>query len=212
MTQPDDKALLVRELFERIERDLPRAAWRTVYVDQSETVRVRGTNVSVVCFELPAPGTVSRDGLLARISAQAIAHDGRVDPCIGQFALVSFSRASAALRMALGLQRLVREGRPRVGIASGRCPVALFQAAGKDYSLLLGSGRTRAEELARRAAGASVQLCPETFRRLEAGQEQELDSCLMLSEYDDDVLTQVSLTLPPDHPEELSTFAGLGLT
>ena len=212
MSQTDEKTLLLRELFERIERDLPRAAWRSVYVDQSEQVKVRSADVTVVCFELPAAGTVSREGLLARISAQAAAYDGRVDPCIGQFALVSFSRASAALRMALGLQRLLREGRPRVGIASGRCPVALFHAAGKDYSLLLGSGRTRAEELVLRAAGASVQLCPETFVRLEAAQEQELESCLMLAEYDDEVLTEASLTLPPDHAEHLSTFAGLGLT
>jgi hypothetical protein len=57
-----------------------------------------------------------------------------------------------------------------------------------------------------------VQLAPEQYETLEGTIGHDLGSCLVLAEFDKEVLTEVSLTLPPDVTAEVSTFAGLGLT
>ncbi len=68
------------------------------------------------------------------------------------------------------------------------------------------------EGLTRRAAAATVQLAPEAYEKLQGAISHDLGSCLVMAEFDDDVLTEVTLTLPPDPAADVSTFAGLGLT
>jgi len=70
----------------------------------------------------------------------------------------------------------------------------------------------RAEALTARAAPATVQLAPEAYEKLHDAISQALGSCLVMAEFEGDVLTDVSLTLPPDPAADVSTFAGLGLT
>jgi hypothetical protein len=139
-------------------------------------------------------------------------HDGMVDPCADGFAFVSFPDAEAALRTAVELQRLVPRARLRMGLGTGRCRMALVSAGGSDFLMLLGSERARIEAMTARAAPGTIQLAPEAYESLQGTISQDLGSCLLLQEFDHDVLTEVSLTLPPDAAADVSTFAGLGLT
>jgi hypothetical protein len=40
----------------------------------------------------------------------------------------------------------------------------------------------------------------------------DLGSYLVMAEFENDLLTEISLTIPPDVSADVSTFAGLGLT
>lgn len=212
MVAVEEKTMLVDEFSEQVRRHFPIAVWRSLFVERTGRAEFGSTTRTLLCVECPADGPLQRDGVLAMLKRLAPRHDGVLDPCAGDFAFVSFAQPDAALQLAVAVQRLVPRARLRMGLGIGRCRMALCNAAGEDFLLLLGKQRTRVEELTRRAAPATVQLAPEAYEKLQGTISHDLGSCLVMAEFDEDVLTEVSLTLPPDASSDVSTFAGLGLT
>jgi hypothetical protein len=208
----EEKGLLLEEFSGRVRRHFPERVWRSLFEDRSGSAEFGSAQRTLVCVECPATGPFQRDAVVASLRRLAKRHDGLVDPCAEDFAFVSFPDPEAALRTAVELQRLVPRARLRMGLVSGRCRMALVSAGGQDFLMLLGSERARVEALTARAAPGTIQLATEAYERLQATISQDLGSCLVLQEFDHDVLTEVSLTLPPDAAADVSTFAGLGLT
>jgi hypothetical protein len=208
----EEKSLLLDEFSARIQRHLPGSVWRSLFEERSGKAGFGSAQRTLLCVECPFEGPFARDSVVAGLKRLARRHEGIVDPCADDFAFVSFADPEAALRTAVELQRLVPRARLRMGLGSGRCRMAVCSAGGQDFLVLLGSERARIEELTRRAAPGAVQLPPEQYETLEGTIGHDLGSCLVLAEFDNEVLTEVSLTLPPDVTAEVSTFAGLGLT
>lgn len=212
MVCTQEKDSLLGEFSEQVRRHFPAAVWRSLFLDRTGRAEFGSTVRTVLCIECPSSGPLKRDGLLAALNRTAPLHAGRVDPCTGDFAFVSFADPACGLRMAMALQRQLPRARLRMGLATGRCRMAVCSVEGHDFLMLLGQERARVESLTERAAAGTVQLAPETYDLLQNQISHDLGSCVVLAEFDDDVLTEVSLTLPPDPAAEASTFAGLGLT
>lgn len=210
MTRTEENQQLAEALSQRVAREFVPSVWHSLFVARTEVPRVRTGTWTVVCAEGTQVGQLSQDAVRAALSALASRHDGFVDAGAGSRAFAAFADPGAALRMALKLQRLTLGERVRLGLATGRGGVARFPVQGAIASLLLGPQVARALSLTQRAAAGTVQLCAETYEAL-AGFSPELDSCVVMAEYEQDTLTQVALTLPPARDEALSTFAGLGL-
>jgi hypothetical protein len=212
MVCAEEKTMLLDEFSEQVGRHFPEGVWRSLFQERTGRAEFGSAVRTIVCVECPTEGPLKREGVLVTLRRLAPRHEGLLDPCAGEFAFVSFPDPNAALRMAVALQRLVPRARLRVGIGIGRCRMALCAADGHDFVLLLGKERARVEGLTRRAAAATVQLAPEAYEKLQGAISHDLGSCLVMAEFDDDVLTEVTLTLPPDPAADVSTFAGLGLT
>lgn len=212
MMAVDEKTLLLNEFSQQVQRHFPDGVWRSLFQDRTGRAEVGSANRALVCVEIPSEGPLTREGLLGSMGRLVARHNGVLDPCAGDFAFASFADAEAALQMAVALQRLLPRARLRTGIGLGRCRMARCNADGRDFLLLLGKQRARVEALTQSASPATVQLTPEAYEQLQAVISHDLGSCIVMAEFDDDVLREVSLTLPPDPASELSTFAGLGLT
>jgi hypothetical protein len=212
MLAADEKNKLLDEFSQQVRRHFPEAVWRSLFQERTGRAEFGSAERTLVCVEVPAEGALTREGLLASVRRLVERHDGVVDPCAGDFVFASFADAQAALQMTVALQRLLPRARLRTGMGAGRCRMVLCNAEGHDFLLLLGKERARVEDLTRRAAPATVQLTPEAYERLQAVISHELGSVLVMAEFDEDVLREVSLTLPPDPSADVSTFAGLGLT
>jgi hypothetical protein len=212
MVGDEEKSKLLDEFSSQISRHFPESVWRSLFAERSGSAEFGSAVRTLVCVECPSTGPFQRDGVVASLKRLARRHDGVLDPCAAEFAFVSFADAQAALRMAVELQRLVPRARLRMALGTGRCRMALCKADGQEFLLLLGGERARVRSLTERAAPGTIQLAPETYEKLQAMISNDLGSCVVLTEFDHDVLTEVSLTLPPDAAADVSTFAGLGLT
>jgi hypothetical protein len=212
MAGVDEKSRLLDEFSTQVQRHFPESVWRSLFEERSGKAGFGSAQRTLLCVECLTEGPFSRDNVVASLKRLARRHEGIVDPCADDFAFLSFAEPEAALRTAVELQRLVPRARLRMGLGSGRCRMAVCSAGGQDFLILLGSERARIEELTRRAAPGTVQLAPEQYETLQGTITHDLGSCLVMAEFDNEVLTQVSLTLPPDVTAEVSTFAGLGLT
>lgn len=212
MVCADEKTMLLDEFSEQVRRHFPDGVWRSLFEVRTGRAEFGSAIRALLCVECPTEGPLKREGLLAALARLAPRHDGLLDPCVAEFAFISFASQDQALQMAVALHRQMPRARLRLGIGIGRCRMALCNADGQDFLMLLGKERSRVEELTRRAAPATVQLAPEAYEKLQDAISHELGSCLVMAEFDDEVLREVSLTLPPDPAAEVSTFAGLGLT
>jgi hypothetical protein len=212
MAGVDEKSRLLDEFSTQVQRHFPESVWRSLFEERSGKAGFGSAQRTLLCVECPTEGPFSSDNVVASLKRLARRHEGIVDPCADDFAFLSFADPEAALRTAVELQRLVPRARLRMGLGSGRCRMAVCSAGGQDFLILLGRERARIEELTRRAAPGTVQLAPEQYETLQGTITHDLGSCLVMAEFDNEVLTQVSLTLPPDVTAEVSTFAGLGLT
>jgi hypothetical protein len=212
MVGVEEKSRLLDEFSTQVQRHFPDSVWRSFFEERSARASFGSAQRTLLCVECPTEGPFTREGVVASLKRLARRHDGVVDPCADEFAFVSFPDPEDALRTAVELQRLVPRARLRMGLGSGRCRMALCKAGELDFLMLLGSERARIEALTRRAAPGTLQLAPEAYDSLQDMVANDLGSCLVLVEYDEDVLTEVSLTLPPDATADVSTFAGLGLT
>lgn len=208
----EERMMLQDEFSEQVRRCFPVGVWRSLFLDRTGYAEFGSAVRCLLCIEIPTQGPLPRDGLVRALRRLAPPHGGVVDPCLDEFALVSFADPQSALKLAVGLQRLAPRARLRLGIATGRCQMVLGSAHGTDFLILLGKERARAEELTKRAAPATVQLAPEAYEQLQEEIGQGLGGCLVVAEFSEDVLTEVSLTLPPHQSADMSTFAGLGLT
>jgi len=212
MVGVEEKGKLLDEFSAQVRQHFPEGVWRSLFTERSGSAEFGSARRTLVCVECPAAGPFQREGVVASLKRLARRHDGIVDPCADAFAFVSFPDAEAALRTAVELQRLVPRARLRMGLGTGRVRMALCSADGQDFLMLLGGERARVEALTARAAPGTIQLAPEAYERLQGTISHDLGSCVVLAEFDHDVLTEVSLTLPPDSAADVSTFAGLGLT
>jgi hypothetical protein len=211
MLDTAEKAMLLDEFSAQLRRHFPASVWESLF-EGTGRAEFGSTTRTLLCVDCPVEGPLTRDRLLVTLNHVAPRHDGLVDPCADAFAFVSFPHPESALQMAVTVQRLVPHARLRMGIGIGRCRMALCSAEGRDFLLLLGEERARVEALTARAAPGTVQLAPEAYEKLHEAISHDLGSCLVMAEFQDDVVTDVSLTLPPNPAAGLSTFAGLGLT
>lgn len=208
----EDRKALLNEFSALVRCHFAPDVARALFEERTGKAEFGSANRTLLCVEFPVEGPLTRSGLLASIERLVPRYEGLLDPCSDEYACVSFGTAQSALHMAVALQRLLPRARLRMGLASGRCRMALCSAAGEDFMLLLGAERARVRQLTSRASPGALQLGPEAYDVLEGQISNELGSCVVMAEYDADALTEVSLTLPPDRGADLSTFAGLGLT
>lgn len=212
MVGTEEKTMLLDEFSGMVRRHFPEDVWRSLFDERTGRAEFGSATRTLLCVECPSAGPITREGILAALGRMAPRHDGLLDPCAGDFAFVSFADADSALKMAVAVQRLLPRARLRVGLGIGRCRMALCHADGRDFLMLLGKERARVEALTARAAPGTVQLAPEAYEKLHDAISHDLGSCLVMAEFEGDVLTDVSLTLPPAPGADVSTFAGLGLT
>jgi len=212
MVEVDEKSRLVDELSTLVGGHFPETVWRAVFQDGKGSASFGSAQRTLLAVDCPADGPFKRDAVLATLQRLLRKHEGVLDPCAGEFALVSCREAESALRLAVELQRLVPRARLRMGLGGGRCRMALVKAEGREFLVLLGQERERIQHLADCAAPGTVQFTPEAYGPLRDLITTDLGSCLVLEAYDGEQLTEVSLTLPPDATADVSTFAGLGLT
>lgn len=212
MVDVEEKNRLLDEFSAKLRQHFPQEVWRCLLEERSGTAHFGSAERTLLCVECPDDGPFQRKDVLASLRRLARHNEGVVDPCAEDFAFVSFADPQAALLTGVELQRQVPRARLRMGLASGRCRMARCRAADQDFLILLGGQRARVEALTRRAAPGTLQLAPEAYQPLEDTIAHGLGSCLVMVEMDEEELTEVSLTLPPDATADVSTFAGLGLT
>jgi hypothetical protein len=208
----EEKTALVNEFSCNVQRHFPDSVWRSLFEERTGRAQFGTATRTLLCVESPEGGPLSHEGLIAALTRLARVHGGRVDPCADEFAFASFSRPEQALRVAVALQRATGRARLRMGLLTGPCRLVRGHADGQEILMLLGSARERVASLAHRAAAGTVQVAPETYEAIDGVISDGLGSCVMMAEFDDDVLREVTLTLPPEITADVSTFAGLGLT
>jgi hypothetical protein len=211
MTHVAERTRLVDEFSHQVRRHFPVAVWKSLFMDRTSQAQFGTAVRTVLCVECPESGPLTRDGVLAALARLVRTHGGRVDPCSDEYAFVSFAGPREALRVATELQRAAARARLRMGMLTARCNLARGQVLDCEILMLLGEQRARAGALADRAAAGTVQMSPETYDALE-GMGDDLGSYLVMAEFENDLLTEISLTIPPDVSADVSTFAGLGLT
>jgi hypothetical protein len=208
----EEKTALLDEFSHQVRRHFPADVWRSLFQDRTGKAQFGTTTRTLLCVECPESGPLKREGVMAALSRLVQLHGGCVDPCIDGFAFVSASRPEQVLRVALALQRLAGRARLRMGVLTARCNVVRGEAGGQDILMLLGAQRARVQSLAHRASAGTVQMSPETYDAIGGAVSDELGSCVVMAEFDGDVLKEITVTVPPDASSDVSTFAGLGLT
>jgi hypothetical protein len=208
----EQRVSLVHEFSSQVERHFSPGMYRSLFLERTGTAQFGTAHRTLLCIECPGSGPMTREGVLAAVARLTPAYGGRVDPCSGDFVLVSFSTPEAALRLTFALQRATARARLRMGLTTGRCNVVRGQADGQDFLVLLGRERARAEAFAARAAAGTVQMAPDTYDALGGAISEDMGSCVVMVEFENDALSEITLTVPPDGSAELSTFAGIGLT
>lgn len=208
----DERRALLDEFSQQVRRHFPIGVWRSLFLDRTGTAQFGSATRALLCVECPESGPLTRDGVVAALARLAPAHSGSLDPCADRYAFVSFPTPDGALRFTMALQRRLGRALLRMSLVTGRCRMVRSQADGQDILMVLGRERARATLLADRAATGTVQLSVDTYEALGDTMADELGSCVVTTEFDGDVLREITLTLPPDGSADLSTFAGLGLT
>lgn len=210
--QTESTEVLIDELSGRLQKHCPPDVWRSLFEDRTGKARFGHATRTLVCVECPESGPLTRTGIVAALGRLAPRHHGLLDPCAGDFAIASFDEANDALSLAVAMQRFAPRARLRIGVNTCVCRMAACHCGDERFTVLLGAARTETEAMTSRASPGTIQLGPQAYVLLEEMIGEELGSCVVMAEYDGDVLTEVSLTLPPDRNTDLSTFAGLGLT
>ena len=100
-----------------------------------------------------------------------------------------------------------------MGIRTAVCDIGIFRSDFLESCTLIGQETRHAAKVAAKAASGSIAISPETYELIRTDVEDELGSCLVMEEFDeDDDLSLICVTPPPIKSEHmLSSFAGLGL-
>lgn len=205
----------VEQLSEKLSRHLSSESWhRLFHGDASGTIRFDEKLLTVLYVEAPevelSPG--DRDSFAAELDWLATRHRGQVDRFHYGAGVVYFDEPAACVRMAMDLQRSASDLRLRVGVRTGSCEVASFRLDAQWCRTLVGAPAEQAAKVAATAAFGSIAVSPETYTLVEEEIHADAGGCLVMEEFHDSDLAQVSLTPTPiKHNEHaLSTFAGLG--
>lgn len=153
-----------------------------------------------------------RDSLAAELEWLAMRHDGHVDRFHDGAGVVFFDDPAACVRMAMDLQRGATDLRLRMGVHTGICTIATFRSDLDWRTTLVGPETGLAAKVAATAAIGSIVVSPETYALVKDAIHADASGCLLMEEFHDSGLAQVSLTpAPVNHGEHaMSTFAGLG--
>jgi hypothetical protein len=136
---------------------------------------------------------------------------GQLEPGQRGTAVAVFQQPQAALLTAIALQRACGDLRLRIGLASGRCVVAVFEDDTQWPAIATGPSLEQAATCAGQASEGSILVEPDTYRKLDAAIIEHAGECVLTEEFYGSELARVSITPAPAPSAELSSFAGLGL-
>jgi CheY-like chemotaxis protein len=208
----------VEALAEKLSRHLAPVSWqRLFHGDGAGTIRFEEHQLSILYAEAPGADLEderNRDSLAAELEWLATRHNGLVDLFEDAAGVVFFSDPGACVRMAMDLQRSARDLHLRMGVHTGICDIGTFRSDAEWRCTLLGHETRLAAKVAATAAIGSISISPETYALVKDVIHTDTAGCLLMEEFHDSDLAQVSLTPAPVKGSEhgLSTFAGLGRT
>ena len=209
------QARKVDALAEKLARHLAPHAWQRLFRGADmETIRFQEKQLTVLYADSPSRDILperDRDSLAAEFEWLAVRHHGQVDRFQDGCGVAFFEEPADCVRMAMDLQRSASELHLCMGVHTGVTDVAVFRSD-EWRSTLVGPGTNKAAEVAATAAIGSIAISPETYALVQDDIHQEAASCLLMEEFHDSDLAQVSLTpAPSKHSDHgASTFAGLG--
>jgi len=214
MESLDASALLLEALSDKVLHQLPPAVWQDLFLGEGRaSIRFRQLHLSLVHADSELMFRPERREFLGRQLQHLVAsHHGLLDAYVAATALASFDDAQSAVRMAIDLQRLPGDWRLRIGVVSGPCTIALFDAGGRTWYTPIGALPERAAEVAASAAAGSIAIAPETYAPIEQQIQEAASGCLLTEEFHDSDLAHACITFAPGHGAVESTFAGLGFT
>ncbi|NML47835.1 hypothetical protein HHL11_29065 [Ramlibacter sp. G-1-2-2] len=212
--QPDPVSPQLEELSARVLRFLPRSLWHELFVEgNGDGVRFEDCTLTLLFAQASRPVPEQAAALLQReMRWLAGSHQGKADPSAGPDHLVMFKNPKAALRMALALQNSEQNVQFKVGIHTGRCTLALFEAEGRQWALALGPERDEAIAVSAKAVAGTVIISGGTCKALGDALDEEVGGALVSEEFEGAELVQATVILPPKPTAFQSSFAGLGLT
>ena len=208
----------VEALSEKLARHLASAAWeRLFHGDGAAPIRFERHRMSILYAGAPGldlGDDRNRDSLAAELEWLATRHNGIVDPFEDAAGVAFFTDPAACVRMAMDLQRSARDLHLRMGVHTGICDIGTFRSDAEWRCTLLGHETRLAAKVAATAATGSIAVSPETYALVRDVIHADAAGCLVMEEFQDSDLAQVSLTPAPVKRNEhgLSTFAGLGRT
>jgi hypothetical protein len=195
MQAPETRNQLLEALADRMLEHFPARIWSDVFNDPIRAgfqVECRQLTILVAECAAGSPGMK-----LGRFPGLVNAYGGWVDTSGRERGIAAFDDPRDALTAAIELQHGER-GRVRIGLASGVCQVATFQAQNRHWKLLAGDELKRAEAIARRATPGKVQLGEEVFTPVELKFEAARNGASIMARFE------------REHPEDeskLSAFA-----
>ena len=208
------QSTLLAALSAKVQRTLPDAVWREVFELQG------GRGVAFEQCELTLlhadptvqDGSPEADRVRRELRWLAASQGGRADHTAAPGSLTLFKKPRAALRMALALQHSVPDVQFRVGLYTGPCTLAVFQAQDRQWAVVVGAERKHAAAMAFNAVAGTVALSAGTHEALGADLDEEVGGAMVSEEFDGAALVQATVILPPRPSAFQSSFAGLGLT
>lgn len=202
-----ERSSLLEALSDRVVRHGSLDAWRHLFLGPAhETIRFETTKLTVLATDDPLDGAGRDDSTLLAERLGATAEPSRTTDLV-----LAFVRPSAALRAAIVMQRLAGRRKVRTALATAQYTIACFEIDGLQRRLVVGPELEWAEAALAKAAAGSIFVCAESYAILEDRLGDQVPSGLILTETQDDTVTQASITLAPQH-SALSTFAGLGVS
>lgn len=206
MTPTDTDPRLMEQLSDKILEAMPLAVWHELFAGARRApVRFVRRELSMV-QALAEPGTLIDQRRLHELVSR---HDGVIDPQPAGSVLALFEDPLAAVRMAMELQRDMRQQRLRVGVVSGPCMLAQFEAHGQSWCTPVGELVERVAQTASQAAAGSIVLSPESYTQVELPLAPDGAACMLMEEFElDGALAQATIAFAPQG--YASTFAGLG--
>ena len=205
---------MIEALSARVRRSLPEPVWhQTFVVEEGRGVSFEQCTLTLLHADPTVPeGRGDSERVRRELRWLAASQGGRVDHSAAPSSLTMFKNPRAALRMALALQNAVADVQFRVGLYTGHCTLALFQAQERQWALVVGAERKHAAAMAWNAVAGTVALSAGAHQALGADLTDEVAGAMVSEEFDGGALVQATVILPPRPTAFQSSFAGLGLT
>jgi class 3 adenylate cyclase len=203
----------VEALSEKLARHLTPESWQRLFAGADKpSIRFEQKQVTILFAESTEHAGMDdrdRDHLAAEVEWLATRHGGGVDRFHDGAGVAFFEDPASCVRMAMELQRTASDLRLRVGVHTGICDIGTFRSDYVNRCTLIGHETRLAAKVAATAAIGSIAVSPETYALVKDDIHTDTGGCLLMEEFHDSDLAQVSLT-PAPAPDAASTFAGLG--